>query len=153
MHWAHRLCKPGLTLASLSFVRRALCGASGRPAQGPQGSAAGQLHVARPLFPGPFPLSPPSVSSQMSAVGFYIRRLMHFQSGWIGLPCFDSLALVEIQLNFSKTRALKLNLHTVYTCFFLKSLVFTCCSTINSSFTFCTQNKHWFSAICFHSSA
>lgn len=66
----------------------------------------------------PSPLSPGWVSSQMSAVGFYIRSLMHFQSRRISLPCFDSLALVEIQLNFSKTRALKLNLHSVYTFFF-----------------------------------
>lgn len=44
---------------------------------------------------------------------------MRFQSGQITLPCFDSLALVEIQLNFSKTRALKLNLRTAYPlCFF-----------------------------------
>lgn len=44
---------------------------------------------------------------------------MRFQSGQITLPCCDSLALVEIQLNFSKTRALKLNLRTAYPlCFF-----------------------------------
>lgn len=73
---------------------------------------------------------------------------MRLQSGQITLPCLDGLALVEMQLNFSNTRALKLDLHTVYPLFFfffpLWGWVFTCRGTINSPFAFHTPNKHGF---------
>lgn len=58
-------------------------------------------------------LSPAArVSSWMSITGFYRRRLMRFQAGRCP-PCLDCLALLEISLNFSKTRALKPNPHAV----------------------------------------